>query len=257
MPYSQGLMHQSFVHDLLEGKFEDEALIVERLKILGLKFKNRRFIINVDIQNLDKTRSTLPFFREEIESKLANAKAIIYNQNIVILAGCENERHFLEIELHDLIQFVKANNLQAGISRSFSNLTNAQEYYLESIEALNLGNHLHEEQHFFKYEDYLVFDLINNYSPAENRKKLIHPSLVMLIEYDKENGTEYARSLYTYLCAFKNIKDSADVLNIHRNTMFHRIEKIETLLNVDLNNGDILFQLYLSYKILEFLKIGL
>lgn len=255
--FSLGLMHQSFLYDLLDGKFEDEGLIVERTKILGLKFKTRLCIINVDIQNLDRTRSTLPFLREEIESKLANAKAVIYNQNIVILASCENERHFIEIELNNFRQFIKANNLKAGISRSFSNLTNVQEYYLESREALNLGNHLNEEQHFFKYEDYLLFDLIKNYSYAEKRKKFIHSSLVMLIDYDKENGTEYVRSLYTYLCTFKNIKESADILNIHRNTMFHRIERIESLLNVDLNNGDILFQLYLSYKILEFFKITL
>jgi PucR family transcriptional regulator, proline-responsive transcriptional activator len=254
---SQGLMHQSFLYDLLDGKFEDERLIVERMKVLGLKFKSKLFVINIDIQNLDITRSTLPYLRDEIEPKLKNAKAIVYNQNIVVLASCENDRHFLEIELKTLKEFINTNQMQAGISRLFSKLTDAREHYLDSVEALKLGSFLKWEQHFHKYEDFLIFDLISNYTYGDKAKKLIHPSLLKLIEYDKDNGTDYARSFYTYLRNFKNIKDSANNLNIHRNTMFHRIEKAESLLNVDLDDGDVLFQLYLSYKILEFFKITL
>ena len=255
--FSQGLMHQSFLYDLLDGKFEDERIIVERMKILGLTLKSKLFVISLDIQNLDKSKSTLPYMRDEIENKLVNTKTIVYNNNVVILASFENEMHFLEIELKALKEFIKTNNLQAGLSRPFSKLADVKEHYLESVEAIKLGTLLNKEQHLFRYENYLIFDLINNYSNVEKCKKFIHGSLLRLIDYDKENGTEYVRSFYTYLYNFKNVKDSATSLNIHRNTMFHRLEKIESLLNVDLNNGDVLFQLYLSYKILEFFKIAL
>lgn len=252
---SQGLLHEHFLHDLLDGKFENEQLINERLKILGLKFKSKLFMINFNLQSMDQTISTLPYLRDELEKKLVNAKAVIYNQNVVILASCEHELHFLEIELKSLKDFIKTNNLQAGISRPFSKLADVKVFFQESIEAIKLGNLLNKEQHFFKYEDYLIFDLISHYSPVDKCNNLIHRSLLRLIDYDKENGTEYTPSFYTYLCKFKNIKESAAVLNIHRNTMFHRIEKIESLLKVDLNDGDELFRLYLSYKVLEFLKV--
>ncbi|MCO1601362.1 PucR family transcriptional regulator [Desulfosporosinus nitroreducens] len=255
--FSQGLMHQSFLYDLLDGKFEDERLIVERLKILGLKFKSKLFVINIDIENLDRLKSTLPYLRGKIENTLSNAKAIVYNQNIVVLASSESGRHFQEIELKTLKEFINANNIQAGISRPFSKLTDVREHYLESVEAIKLGSSIKSEQHFYEYQDFIIFDLISNYAHGEKSKKLIHHSLIKLIEYDKENGTDYVQSFYTYISNFKNIKDSANILNIHRNTMFHRIEKIEKLLNVDLNDGDVFFQLYLSYKILEFYKITL
>ncbi|TGE31476.1 helix-turn-helix domain-containing protein [Desulfosporosinus sp. Sb-LF] len=255
--FSQVLMHQNFLYDLLNGMYEDERLIVERLKILGLKFKRKLFVINIDIQNLDRSKSTLPYMRDEVENKLVNAKAIVYNQNVVVLASCENDRHFQEIELKNLKEFIHNNNLRAGISRPFLKLTDVKEHYLESTEAIKLGNLMNKKQSFYKYEDYLIFDLINSYSDTQKWKKFIHQSLIRLIEYDKENGTDYFRSFYTYLCNFKNVKDSATILNIHRNTLFHRMEKIESLLDVDLNDGDVLFQLYLSYKILEFLKIAL
>ena len=255
--FSRGHLHQSFLHDLFEGKFEDEGLITERIKVLNLKFKSKLFVVTLDVQNFDSSKSTLPYLRDEVENKLANAKAVIYNQHIVILTSCENELHFLENELKTLKEFIQANNLRAGISRSFTKLTDVKDHYLESIGAIKLGSLLKKEQYVFRYENYLIYDFISNFSPIEKCKNFIHPALLKLIEYDKENATECVRSFYTYLYHFKNIKDSAAILNIHRNTMFHRIEKIENILNIDLNDGDVLFQLYLSYKILEFLKIDL
>lgn len=252
---SQGLLHQSFIYDLLDGKFEDEQLIVERTKVLGLKFKTKLFVINIDIQNLDQSKSTLPYIRDEIQSKLVNGKAIVYNNNVAILASCDNERHFLENELKALKEFINSNNLQTGISRPFTGLADTRDHYLESVKAIKLGNILNAAQRFNKYEDFIIFDLISNVSDEEKCKRFIHRSLLKLIEFDRENGTDYTRSFYTYLCNFKNIKESATLLNVHRNTMFHRIEKIERILDVDLNDSDVLFQLYLSYKIMEFYKV--
>lgn len=254
---SQSLQHQGFLLDLLDGKFKNQRIIDERIKVLSLKLKRKLFVISLDTQDLDISKLTLPYMRKELENKLANARAVIYNDNITILASCENEMHFLEIESKGLREFIIANNLQAGISRSFTDLTEVREHYLESVEALKLGNVVKKETHFFRYCDYLIYDVINFHANNEKYKRFLHRSLLKLIEYDKDNNTEFARSLYTYLCNFKNVKDSASALNIHRNTMFHRIEKTESILNVDLNDSDILFQLYLSFKILEFLNISL
>lgn len=251
---SQGMLHQSFLQDLLDGKYTDERLITERLKVLSLNFKSRLFVISLDTHLFNTTSAILPFMREVVENKLTNAKAVIYNQNVVILASCENEMHFLEVQLNSLKELMKTNNLQAGISRSFTSFTEVKEHYLESIEALRLGNILNKEHHFFRYENYLLYDLISNYSRPERCRRFISRSLIKLIEYDKENGTDYVPSLYTYIYYFKNVKDSAEALNIHRNTMFHRIEKIERLLNVDLNDADVVYQIYLSYKIMEYCK---
>ena len=254
---SQGLLHQSFLLDLLDDKFKDESKIDERIKILGLKLKRKLFVIFLDTQNLDATKSTLPYLREEVEIKLANASAVIYNNNVAILASCENEMHFLENESKVLREFIITYNLQAGISRSFTDLTEVREHYLESVEVLKLGNLVKKETHFFRYADYLIYDVINCHADNENYKKFLHRSLLKLIDYDKKNNTEFVHSFHIYLRNFKNIKDSATALNIHRNTMFYRIEKIESILNVDLNDIDILFQLYLSYKILEMtLEVG-
>lgn len=254
---SQGLLHQTFLLDLLDDKFKDESKIDERIKILGLKLKRKLFVIFLDKQNFDATKSTLPYLREEVELKLANASAVIYNNNVAILASSDNELHFLENESNGLRGFISTNNLQAGISRSFTDLAEVREHYLESVEALQLGNLVKKETHFFRYADYVIYDLINSHADSENYKKFLHPSMRKLMNYDKKNSTEFVHIFHIYLRNFKNIKDSATALNIHRNTMFYRIEKIESILNVDLNDIDILFQLYLSYKILEMtLEVG-
>ncbi|UWG98845.1 helix-turn-helix domain-containing protein [Dehalobacter sp. DCM] len=252
--FSQGLLHQGFLQDLIDGKYTDERLIIERMKVLNLNFKSKFFVISLDTQYFNTTSATLPYMRDTVESKLVNAKAVIYNNNVVILASCENEMHFLEIQLNSLKEILKKNNMQVGVSRSFTHITEVKDHYLESVEAIRLGNILNKEHYFYRYENYILYDLISNYSRTDKCRRLIHHALIKLIEYDKENGTDYVQSLYNYIYYFKNIKDSAEALNIHRNTMFHRVEKIERLLNVDLNDTDVVFQLYLSYKILEYCK---
>ncbi|MDP1817272.1 MAG: hypothetical protein Q8K92_22640, partial [Leadbetterella sp.] len=185
------MLHQSYLFDLLDGKFEDERKIDERMKILGLKFKRKLFVIYLDTQNLDTSKLTLPYLREEVEIKLANANAIIYNHNVVILASSENEIHFLEIELKVLKEFIITNNLQAGISRSFTDLTEVREHYLESVEALKLGNLVKKKTDLFSYADYLIYDVLNLHIANGKYKKFLHPSLLKLIEYDKKNSTDF------------------------------------------------------------------
>jgi len=68
---SQGLTHQSFLQDLLDSKFEDEGIILERMKILGLKFKSKLFVISIDIQNLDKPPHTTNNKRQNMQNTIS------------------------------------------------------------------------------------------------------------------------------------------------------------------------------------------
>lgn len=73
-----------------------------------------------------------------------------------------------------------------------------------------------------------------------------------LIDYDKKYNTDYLETLYSYIANFKNQTELAKVMNIHRNTLYYRISKIEEIINIDLNNIDDFVSIYLSFKILEY-----
>ena len=45
-------------------------------------------------------------------------------------------------------------------------------------------------------------------------------------------------------------------LNVHRNTLYHRLNKISEIAEVDLDNSDDYFKLQLSIKIMELYSIS-
>lgn len=59
---------------------------------------------------MDTVELNLPYMRQEIETKLVNSKAVIYHQNIIILASYENEKYFFKKELQSLKTFIESNN---------------------------------------------------------------------------------------------------------------------------------------------------
>ncbi|MCR4435994.1 MAG: helix-turn-helix domain-containing protein [Clostridiales bacterium] len=250
--YSRGLIYEDFIEDLLEGRIKESKVVEERIKILGLSFNKKLYVLSVDISGFDSTKGVIFHMRNELEKMLCGSKAVVYNDHIVMIASCDKEKTFFERDLKDFAEFLKDHRMVAGISRCFYNLGELREYYLQSVEALKLGALMDKEKHVFRYEDYAVYHIADLCSSLGDLKKYCHPSLLALMEHDRQNNTNYTQSLYTYIVNSKNLAESANALHIHRNTMIYRIEKIEEIMNVDLNDSNTLLHLHLSFKMLEF-----
>ena len=54
--------------------------------------------------------------------------------------------------------------------------------------------------------------------------------------YDEASDVDYWKTLRCYLDAERSIAHAAKALNIHRNTMIQRIERIESILEMDLDD---------------------
>lgn len=254
--YSRGLVYESFFEDLLKGKVKDNRVIQERMKILNLKFEKNLFVLTIDINDFTVTNSPTSFsyVQRDLEKIIKNGKTVMYYDSIVMIVSCDNQKSFFKTDLQVLKKFLKKNNMCAGLSCCFSNIEEIREYYLQSIEALKLGTNMNKEAVFFTYEEYAVFHMADICSNVIDLKKVCHPSLLLLIEYDRQNNTEYTQNLYAYIINLKNIVKSSEYLHIHRNSLAYRIQKIENIMNIDLSDNNVLFYLHLSFKLLEFMK---
>ena len=68
----------------------------------------------------------------------------------------------------------------------------------------------------------------------------------LLRDYDANHGTEYAKSLYTFLLHERNYVTSSASLYLHRNTLRNRIEKINDMIDVDLDDPIVRLRLIVS-----------
>ena len=76
---------------------------------------------------------------------------------------------------------------------------------------------------------------------------LIHPAIPAIKAYDAAHKTDYCRTLHCFLKNERRHQQTAEELFIHRNTLFLRLEKIQELWPLDLNDAEERFYLLFSF----------
>lgn len=126
--------------------------------------------------------------------------------------------------------------LQAGISNHFHHLQNIRSYYQQALCALELGMTATPEDCAYFFRDYALRYLMVNSSGVFPAKYLCPIGLLALQRYDGASDVDYWKTLRCYLDAERNIAHASKALNIHRNTMKQRIERVESILEMDLDD---------------------
>lgn len=72
----------------------------------------------------------------------------------------------------------------------------------------------------------------------------------VLHSYDKAHHTSYCRTLLGYLQFERNAVSTANALFLHRNTLRNRLNKIDEIIDVDLNDSNLRFYLMVSLNTL-------
>ena len=81
------------------------------------------------------------------------------------------------------------------------------------------------------------------------------PECIKVIkQHDEEKGTELLPTLERYLQYVGDPVTAALDMNIHRNTLLYRINKIKDLTDINLEDGDTRFKIQLYFKLVEYLK---
>lgn len=78
------------------------------------------------------------------------------------------------------------------------------------------------------------------------------PVLEQMREMDRERGSAHLETLKAYVESNKNIPATAAALNIHVNSVRYRIDKLQTIFDLDLNDIDVFAWLLLQFRFAEF-----
>lgn len=247
-----GLRNEGFIKDLLAGKLREPEEIRERLRYLDCKFGNRLYIMTVAFSDTDSSNMPKFFMKDYLSRIISGGTALIYEKHIVIIISCDNEEPFAPELVQKLIVFLAENGMAAGLSSGFSTLTETHRYYKQSLKAIELGLHMYGERVLYQYHDYLFEHMLSTCSDQQNLYQFCHPSIFLLKEYDRKNKSSYLKFLYQYLENVNNPSGVISALNIHRNTLKYRIDKIKSVANINFNDSKQLLLLYLSFQILRY-----
>ncbi|MEG2144311.1 MAG: helix-turn-helix domain-containing protein, partial [Oscillospiraceae bacterium] len=153
------------------------------------------------------------------------------------------------LKIYDkLTAFFPKNSIYAGVSNICNSLHNLNFTYDEANFALTAGKKLDKDKYLFFYEDYMIFHLLSAVSEHPTINKIYKNTVDRLKKYDGEHEQELLKTLSALVENDFSVAETSKALFIHRNTLYKRIEKINSVLNfnIDQSKNRLLLQLALT-----------
>lgn len=245
-----GIKHEFLLVDLLDEKMRNSKIAKDRANAIFHTATKNLFVIVINPTENIVNSHTLGYLQWSFESQLPSCKSVYYSDHLVLVINTNDKNQWQETK-RKLIEILKRNNLNAGLSLMFHDMIDIKKYYIQAKSASRISKLLKKYDVLQDYEDLYVYDLLTKLKEDTNAYDFCHPIVQKIQDYDKSNGTDYYNTLYEYLICSGNITLLANKLFHHRNTIVHRINKIQEITGIDLSDGNNRFKLLLSYLIME------
>lgn len=151
----------------------------------------------------------------------------------------------------NLAVFLRENVAKAGVSLSFRDVRKMKLYLNQAYDALKIGERKDPHFWYYGFESYTFEYLLQKCTDQYSVSEVTAPALSVIRKMDEEKGTELYTTLKIYLRSGGNASKSAEKLFIHRSSLMKRLNKIEKVTGIDLENADTRLYLLLSYQLLE------
>ena len=146
-------------------------------------------------------------------------------------------------------------DLVGGVSTGFGNLSRLRFHSIQAESALlsirsrkNTGKSGSRLCHFRSIAaDYLL----QNSAGVLPAEYVCPPELLDFRDYDKKSDVDYWKTLRCYLDTEMNVAECARLLNVHRNTMLQRIDKMQSILGSCLDSPDGRLWLRISLRLFD------
>ena len=241
-----GLQYETFLTELLEGRFNDVNIIEARLKLLNRRFG--KFFCLAILYCPEPHNSDLFNKRQmaSLRQVYPNAMSVVYKNNIILLISQDTPVQ-LNPKLTDPLElFAERNHLKVSLSQPFADILKIRIFYNQALHTLELSDLQKPEQNLFYSTDALPEYLFSK-CDYQGLEVGIHYHIFQLQDYDKTYHTEFVETLRAYLEHDRNAAKTAEFLHIHRSTFFYRVKKIEEVLEISISDSHLLFLYELSF----------
>ena len=186
-----------------------------------------------------------------IESSIPGCYAFLYRDDIVVLINLTAAGLSFSDCVSRLAIITREGLFKTGFSTPYNQFKDTPYYYLQAGIALEYG--IKSDSMFWNYqfEQYAmpyICDQITKELPA---RQICCQKILKLKEYDRQNNTDLYETLRCYLNHERNAVQTANAMFIHRSTLFYRLNRIKSLLDINMDVPENRLYLQLSYYLLE------
>ncbi len=246
----------------LSGTPADDDLLRVRAQQAGFAAESPYAVAvyraNSDKEGAQSLDSLVSLVRDDMSRRQINGAVGSYVDSIVALYpmdetdGSSLTRLRVQVEAMrgQLAARTPRGQVSAGISRAASGLSALRDAYREAKDAIGIAHELAEREATTCYGDLKLYQLLL----ALKERNLPHlqqfhvDALGPLMEHDRKKRSELLRTLSGFFSANGNLARAAQELDVHRNTLVYRLERIAELTELDLDDADNRLILHLALK---------
>lgn len=205
--------------------------------------------------NLSFYRQAMLFYTPEVPSLASNdverlrhlwdregdAIIIRWGQGKLLLIDCFRDRQQLNVKLPQFIEVASSllgNEVFVGVGQEADYTKLSQ-----SMEQAEIALNLAEKKRYIIFEEDLLFEYIHH-NLDEPVKEMLIKRMVEPILHD----SDLVNTLQVWLHLRMKAEQTAKALHIHKNTLYYRLQKIETLTKKNLDNMHDIVLLYLALQ---------
>jgi len=138
-------------------------------------------------------------------------------------------------------------DLLIGVGRTYPGWDRLSESYQEAQEALEVGPLLMDEA-VVSFDALGVLHWLRHLPPDLREKNRFSQAIQVLAEHDARRQSDLLETLETYLDTGQNGQETARRLYLHRNTLRQRLDRIQDLCDLELNNSLVSLNLHVAIK---------
>ena len=239
------------VYSLIQGKQLEPTDMTQLMNMLNWKKNDRFLCIRVKAQQSEG--------KIVMEHVLHSDLFRIFPEGYILFAEHEQcvilniTRHPVSGAMirHSLAPLCRDYCLYAGISSPVADIHDLHLAYYQAQVALEQTFRLRSEKWIIHFADCAMEHMLEKLDSPLPTWCLVSPELQVMMEHDRQKGTQYFETFREYLLNERDIPKTSENLIIHRTTLLYRLKKIQSMLNVNLEDPWQRLYLTLSLWILE------
>lgn len=255
---SRGQMWSYFLSNLLDDEQPSPAVVERRLEVLDYHPWPRLYVVVLKPKEGLLAPESAANVRNQLMGILAHSLSALYHGELVLVINRHEGERLGDYAESTLRKVAQLNGLEVGVSNAFEKLVDIRTYHQQARSAIEYGglvSHAIDDHGLYHYRDYAYVQMLAVTARGHDLLTFCHPALRKLLDYDKAHGADLMETLFEYLQCAGNTTRAAAMLNLHKNTLLYRLNRIREIMGTDLSSGEECFQLMFSFRVLLYLGL--
>lgn len=228
------------------------------LKMLGIDLEAYYCVSIIACQSSEA--NVLQYISNYVQNQHDKLLYTFYENYLVLLYHArQGNRKPIEKEMHRILRDTDlkfpGSEIKIAMGQMHYGIVNVKDSFLEALSVLDMIALLDRSQRFFTFEQLGIYRFLYEIRNKKVFEKYCDNVFHKIFAYDKENQTNLFETLEHYMKYDRNLRETADALHIHVNTLRYRIARIEEILDMDMQKTDVLLELYTAMRVRKMIYI--